>query len=254
MSVHEQYAEDLALIALGVLQGDQRAAIEEHLQHCASCRHELELLRGDMALLGISTAGPKPPVRAKERLMTAIAKEPRSERPQSRVPWWAVSGWAMAAALVIIVALLWQRDRTLEQQAASLSGELRQRQSELASAREIVVTLTKPDEVVLVVKANTPPQPQGKAFYLRDQARLVFIATNLPQLPPGKSYELWLVPKNGTAPISAGIFKPNARGSATVINPPLPVGVEPKTFAMTVEPEQGSSTPTPPIMMIGAGG
>ena len=48
-------------------------------------------------------------------------------------------------------------------------------------------------------------------------------------------------------------FKPDVRGSAAVINPPLPVGVEPKAFAMTIEPEQGSSTPTMPIVMVGAG-
>jgi hypothetical protein len=29
--------------------------------------------------------------------------------------------------------------------------------------------------------------------------------------------------------------------------------VEPKAFAMTIEPEQGSSTPTMPIVMVGAG-
>ena len=66
------------------------------------------------------------------------------------------------------------------------------------------------------------------------------------------SYELWLIPTSG-APIPAGVFKPDAHGSATVINPPLPAGVEAKAFAMTIEPEQGSSTPTMPIVMMGAG-
>jgi anti-sigma-K factor RskA len=38
-----------------------------------------------------------------------------------------------------------------------------------------------------------------------------------------------------------------------VIDPPLPEKVEAKAFAITVEPESGSSTPTMPILMIGAG-
>jgi len=147
--------------------------------------------------------------------------------------------------------LLWQQNRTLEQHVAGLSAELMQQQAELAKAREIVAPLTKPDAVITVVKANTLPQPQGKAFYVRDQARLVFIANNLPQLSPQKAYELWLIPASGAAPIPAGVFKPDAHGSATVINPPLPVGVQPKAFAMTIEPEQGSSTPTMPIVMVG---
>ncbi|MBZ5680845.1 MAG: anti-sigma factor [Acidobacteriia bacterium] len=48
------------------------------------------------------------------------------------------------------------------------------------------------------------------------------------------------------------MFKPDARGSATVINPPLPAGTEAKAFAITVENEAGSSTPTMPIVMMGA--
>ena len=100
--------------------------------------------------------------------------------------------------------------------------------------------------------AQAPPQPQGKAIYMRDRSSLIFLASNMPVLPPQKAYELWLIPTSG-APIPAGVFKPDARGSATVIEPPLPAGIEAKTFAITVEPEQGSSTPTMPIVMAGAG-
>jgi anti-sigma-K factor RskA len=71
-------------------------------------------------------------------------------------------------------------------------------------------------------------------------------------LPPQKAYELWLIPTQG-APIPAGVFKPDQHGSATVIDPPLPEKVEAKAFAITVEPESGSSAPTMPILMIGSG-
>ena len=61
MSSHEQFAEDLALYALGSLQGEELAALEKHLQECSSCRRELEQLRGDMGLLALATAGwPRP--------------------------------------------------------------------------------------------------------------------------------------------------------------------------------------------------
>jgi hypothetical protein len=253
MSVHEQYAEDLALLALEALEGEERAAVEKHLAACSACRQELEQLRGDMSLLALSTAGPKPPARARERLMAAVAQERRAQPEERRVPWWAVLGWAATAAEIIMIALLWQQNRTLEHQVADLTGQMQQQHAELASKNAIIATLTKPDAVVTVVTANTKPQPQGKAFYVRDQARLVFIANNLPQLPSQKAYELWLIPANGAAPIPAAVFKPDVRGSATVINPPLPAGVEPKAFAMTIEPEQGSSTPTMPIVMVGAG-
>jgi anti-sigma-K factor RskA len=105
---------------------------------------------------------------------------------------------------------------------------------------------------VTLVAAKTPPQPQGKVIYVQACSSLIFLASNLPMLPPQKAYELWLIPASGS-PILAGVFRPGARGSATLINPPLPAKVEAKTFAITVEPEQGSQTPTMPIVMLGAG-
>src|SRR5437870_4077692 len=69
MSVHEQFAEDLALYALGAIEGEERASLEKHLQECASCRRELEHSLGDAALLALTTSGPRPPVRAKSRLL-----------------------------------------------------------------------------------------------------------------------------------------------------------------------------------------
>ncbi len=103
-----------------------------------------------------------------------------------------------------------------------------------------------------LVAAKTPPQPQGKAIYVRDRSSLVFLATNLPALPPGKAYELWLIPVSG-APVPAGVFKPDVHGSATVLNPPLPPRAEAKAFAITMEPEQGSPAPTSQPIMLGSG-
>ncbi|MGA9557009.1 MAG: anti-sigma factor, partial [Terriglobales bacterium] len=73
MSEHEQFAEDLALYALGTLGGDERSALEAHLETCASCRRELEVIRGDLAVVAMSAAGPQPPSRSRKRLMSAIA-------------------------------------------------------------------------------------------------------------------------------------------------------------------------------------
>jgi anti-sigma-K factor RskA len=103
------------------------------------------------------------------------------------------------------------------------------------------------------VAGKTPPQPQGSAIYVRNGGTLVFIASNMPPLPAQKAYELWLIPVSG-APIPAGVFKPDAHGSATVLKPPLPAGTEAKTFAITIEPEAGSASPTSQPMMVGVQG
>ena len=253
MSVHEQFAEDLALYALGGLQGDERVALEKHLAECSACRRELEELRGDMALMALSAAGPAPPRRARQRLMDAIVRKPRAATVRTGRASWAPLPWLATAALALVAGWFWWQNDQLAQRVARLENESAGQQAQLRRAREVVETLTATDAMrVTLVAAKTPPQPQGKAIYVRDRSSLIFLASNLPALPPTKAYELWLVPTSG-APIPAGVFKPDAQGSATVINPPLPAGVEAKTFAITVEPEQGSLVPTPPIVMVGAG-
>ncbi len=254
MSVHEQFAEDLALYALGGLQGDERVALEKHLAKCSACRRELEQLRGDMALMALSAAGPTPPQRARQRLMDAVAREPRAGTVRTRRAWWAPLPWLATAALALVAGWFWRQSDQLAQRVAELENESSGQQVQLQRARDVVETLTATDAMrVTLVAAKTPPQPQGKAIYVRNRSSLIFLASNLPALPPQKAYELWLIPASG-APIPAGVFKPDAQGSATVINPPLPAGVEAKTFAITVEPEQGSLMPTMPIVMVGAGG
>jgi anti-sigma-K factor RskA len=254
MSAHEQFADDLALFALGALQGDERLTLEKHLEGCSSCRRELERLRGDMALLALSASGPAPPQRSRERLLKAIAKEPRTQKTLARAQsLWTFLPWLATAAVLLVAAFFWQQSDRLAQQVARLRDQSAQQQAQLEQAREVVSTLTSTDAMrVTLVAAQTLPQPQGKAIYVRNRSSLIFLAGNMPPLPPQKAYELWLIPTKG-APIPAGVFKPDARGSATVIEPPLPAGVEAKTFAITVEPEQGSSTPTMPIVMMGVG-
>ncbi len=256
MNAHEQFAEDLALYALGALKVEERLAVEKHLEECSSCRTELEQLRGDAALLAFSASGPRPPARSRERLMAAIAKEPRRVpvRPVGRVAWWRALEWAAAATAVVVVLLLVRQNNNLERRLAGLQSSSADQQKQLQQAKQLIATLTAADaERYVLVAGKTPPQPQGRAIYLSSSGTLVFLASNMPALPPQKAYELWLIPANG-APIPAGVFRPNAQGSAAVIKPPLPAGIEAKTFAITVEPEAGSNAPTSEPVMVGTRG
>ena len=267
MSAHTQFADDLSLYALGALEeGDARNALELHLKECAECRRELELLRGDAALLALSVSGPRPPERARQRLMAAIAKEPRQQAEKvpvrsgggqdsepvrtRRSPWFGALGWAAAAAAVVMMFVLLQQKNDLQRRVSDLEADSAAQQKQLAEAKELMASLTSADaEHFTLVASKTPPQPQGRAIYLRRSGTLVFLASNMPALPPEKIYELWLIPTNG-APIPAGLFSPGAGGNATVVKPPLPAGVEVKTFAITVEPASGSSAPTSQPIMV----
>ena len=81
---------------------------------------------------------------------------------------------------------------------------------------------------------------------------MILEANNLDALPADKTYELWVIPANGKAPIPAGLFRPDAAGNASVVLPELPKGVPAKAFGVTVEKASGSDTPTAPILLAGA--
>jgi anti-sigma-K factor RskA len=104
---------------------------------------------------------------------------------------------------------------------------------------------------VLLTAGKTSVEPTGRAVYLADSGGLVFQANDLKLLASDKTYELWVIPVNGK-PIPAGLFRPDAAGSASVLLPPLPRGVPAKAFAVTIEKAAGSETPTAPIILIGA--
>jgi anti-sigma-K factor RskA len=262
MSVHEQFADDLALYALGSLQGAEREALEKHLEGCASCRREVELLRGDLSLIALTTAGPKPPARSRQRLMSAIANEPRlpsvvatPTSPRRQRSWWPALGWVAAAALALVCIGLMRQNSTLQRDVASLQVRFSDQAATLQEANGVVATLLDPEATKIeLVAAGNKPQPRGKAIYQRRNNNLIFFASNLPPLPAEKIYELWLFPANGGAPIAAGLFKPDARGSATVVNPPLPQGIAAKNFAVTLEPESGShESPHGTPVIVGVG-
>jgi anti-sigma-K factor RskA len=269
MGEHEQFADDLALYALDTLRGEDRTRLDAHLATCAACRLELERLRGDTALLALTSGGPRPPQRARQRLLDAVAREARVADALSRTAGktdrpsraslgspllWGWLGWAVTVTAVIAVALSVQRaNMALRMQLADMSSQAAKNARELEELRRIAAPIIDPEaQRVTLVSTNTLPQPQGKAFYLRNRSSLVFLANNMPALPAGKAYELWLIPVSG-APIPAGVFKPDTHGSASVVNPVLPAAVEAKAFAITVENDAGATAPTMPIVMMGAG-
>jgi Anti-sigma-K factor rskA len=264
MNGHPQYAESLALYALGALDNPQELAeLEAHLGTCGECRRELEALRADTALLALSAVGPKPPDRARQRLLSAVAAEPRNEpkatRPYAvgrlRPRWFSFAPVAVMLLLAVFSILLWQdlrnTRRELRQaraQVEQIQAELKARNQELADAKAVRDLLHAPDAWPLtLVTVKTPPQPQMKLIYSQQKGSLLLMANNAPPLPQDKIYELWLLPADGSAPMPAGWFKLDSKGHGMMFHQ-MTAGISAKGFAVTVEPASGSLTPTPPIM------
>jgi anti-sigma-K factor RskA len=257
MKTHEQFADDLELYALGELTGAEQESLEEHLQTCAACRRELHALRGDLGLLGLSSSGPQPPARSKERLMRVIAAEPPRvpssapvELPR-RSSWWAWVPALAAVALFFIAIGMWRSNQHMSDLVAELTNRNQDEGVQLDRLNQEMRLLTSPDAVhVSLNPMKSLRQPSGTAIFSPSQKRMIFMASNLPPVPEGKAYELWIIPMKG-APMPAGVFKPDAHGNAMMMDHPMPEGAEAKAFAITVEKEEGSDKPTSPIMLMG---
>jgi hypothetical protein len=170
----------------------------------------------------------------------------------SRVlPW---IGWAVAAGLAVTTGNLYHEREALRSAVTTQSSRLDHLTADAAAARQVLDTMTDNSamRVTLTPTGQTAPVPQGRATYVASKGTLIFLASNLGPLQPAKTYELWLIPTAaGADPIPAGTFRPDERGNASVIMPPLPKGVEAKAFGVTVEDEGGATKPTLPIILIG---
>jgi anti-sigma-K factor RskA len=266
MKTHEQFADDLALYALSELTGADLQEFEQHLEGCAACRREVQYLRSDLGLLALSTSGPRPPARSKDRLMRAVAAEPRgASTPAVTVPARRGFGWAWipalaALALLFAVGNLWRENGQMRDELARITGlyqntsaQLAQTATQLSQDEERLRLLQAPDAVQVSLSAQAEPRkPHATAIYSPSMKRCMLVASNLAPVPPGKAYELWLIPMEG-APMPAGMFKPDEHGNAMMMNHPMPEGVVAKAFAVTLENEAGSDKPTSPILIVGSG-
>ncbi len=260
MRTHEQFADELALYALNELHGSELQEFDQHLESCAACRRELQAMRSDLGLLGLSAVGPKPPARSKDRLMRAIADEPRGVVEPARAAatgrknfWLAWIPAAIALAVIVFAISLRQSNQSLHDQIAELRNRYNDQKIQLAQAQENMRLLLAPDAVhVSLTPPKSGKQPNATAIVSPSQNRMTLMASNLPPVPAGKAYELWIIPPQG-APVNAGVFKPDEHGNAIMLDHQLPT-VQMKTFALTVEDEAGSDKPTSPIVILGTMG
>jgi len=164
-----------------------------------------------------------------------------------------LSGWAVAAGLALFAVNLYRERDSLRSIITVQQRQNERIAQEADSATKIMDAFTDPKAVrITLTKDRATPVPIGRAVYNPEKASLIFLASNLDPLQQYKTYELWLIPADGHDPIPAGTFKPDAKGSASLVLPELPKGVQAKAFGVTVEDDGGSQTPTLPILMAGS--
>jgi len=278
VNAHHISEDDLLLYSLQSLSAGQTAAAELHLETCHECSRQLAEITGDLALLSLSVEQEPIPAGARDRFLSRIATEPQAaarsaapspaaiveqERPLRPIQeikpkrnWFPILiPWAAAFALLILSGYLGNRNEKLNDILDEDKGQISQLSAQADRAQQVLDALTSPDaKNVTLTEGKEAPPPTGRTSYLAGKGALVFVGNNLKPIPANKTYELWIIPADGKAPVPAGLFRPDDKGSASVVLPKLPTGVPAKAFGVTIENAEGATSPTLPIVLSGAAG
>ena len=259
---HDELTALAEAYVLGSLSDAEKREFETHAASCAECTRLVRELTAVGEALARSVPQHTPPPGLRDRILARATAQPDAGGgPPSPLRGFGGSWLAAAAALVaaIMSVAAWQyrqdaqharaeyqaaveRTRALEQQVAQL-------QADAATAARTGAVLAASD-LSRIELAGQPPAPgaAGRVFWSPTHG-LVFAATNLPALPPGRVYQLWIV---ADAPISAGIARPGNPGDFNVVAATAAQKEKAKAFAVTIEPEGGRPAPTGPMFLLGS--
>lgn len=232
------------LYSLGLLEGEETTEVESHLHRgCTTCQENLKNALAMNSVLISSIPDVAPPPGLKRRVMASVGVHKKG--------W----GWlgAFATACLLVIAL-W------------LGNEERQRGAELADARKNIIEvsaqrdrleqafriLDQPETIQVTFGKDKPQPPRGNVF-IHAKLGVMLVASNLPPLDAGKTYEMWLIPKGG-APQPAGLFQSSQNQSAMhLLSGPIDTATL-GAVAVTVEPASGSPAPTSQPLIVAAAG
>jgi hypothetical protein len=281
---HEDYKEMIALDALDALDGgdESRRALEAHLAGCADCRAELKALRDAAASLAYAAAPPQsaaPELRA--RILAAVKSHPQDARPapsnggsaaaakssnvsnvssavefekrreargvrvgRRLLAFGSLAASLAVAALVVSLALAWQRNARLQTELARLSETVSQTQQELARTRADRELLAAPEaQTATLAGTKAAERAHARLTFDARTGRAMLMASDLPPAPAGKAYQLWFIAA-GKPPMPGSVFQPDARGRAEMHETIPPEGRTAAVFAVTLEPASGVGAPT----------
>ena len=235
--------------------------LESHLESCPSCSLLLEGDGETVARLAFSIPQITAPSRVKDRLLGRIESEKGSRGTTARI----LESWSscvedarrslsahsgkMALAGVIAVIILggmWfndlQRDDSPEESTLALEVEPDD-VSSLEPSYETILVSSSPGASVNMLSGTGPGESaRGMLVASRTSNRALLLVVDLPSLPYGMVYQVWLI--QGNRVNNAGWFTVDSTGyGQTVIIPVAPFW-EFDAVGITIEPSGGSIDPT----------
>ena len=260
---HDVLREQAALYALGTLTASERAAFSTHLASCAECAAEVRALAPAAAALAHAVPQVDPPAALRERVLTLVAGA--KDRPAARTRREATSHIAWLAATAALVAAIGLGVSTAElrsrvdilnrelvaarARADGIDRELTNTRRAAAQTQATIAVIAAPDLQRSDLRGEpVAPRASARAFWSRSRG-LVFTASDLPPLPLGRTYQLWLVTEK--VPLSAGLLQPDANGRVEVVMSTPADVPRPVALAVTIEPAGGVPAPTGDRYLLG---
>ncbi len=232
---HQEMQDLYEFYALGQLEPDEQAEIDEHLRTgCKACEDAIR--RAALTNAAILSFAPDaaPPKDLRKRVLAGFG----AQRPG----WGWIAGWSAVTAGLLIATLWFSTDAQRTRSELALARQQATRSSaELTRVQTVLEFLNAPETRQVTFGKSEQAPPRGTVL-VNPTNGVLLIAANLPALGSGKTYEMWLIPKGG-APRPAGLFQSDPQGNAVhVVRGP----VDPATsaVAVSVEPETGSTAPT----------
>jgi anti-sigma-K factor RskA len=224
---------------LGALPEEERLEFERYLMAHPDLQAEVEDLGTVAGLLAFSPREQEPPPELRHRIMATVEAEaahPHTSRRSWLAGLWEAVGvrdLALAAAAVLVIGLFsW---------SMLLQGEVRDLQGRVQNLQ------SQPQGPQMIALGGRGTKQGARAELVTLEGdRAVLVAENMPPVPEGKTYQIWVI--KGDTPQPSGLFEPRGNAIAAVVENPVE-GAD--TVAVTVEPEGGSKKPTTNPMLVG---
>jgi anti-sigma-K factor RskA len=276
---HEQ-ARDLAPgYVLGALESAEEAAVRDHLATCAEPHPEFEELGG--VVPSLTELGElqlvEPPASLGARIMAAaaadLAEHPRAAQPVSAAPAATPTPASPATAPVAFPSAAERAERDERRERVrtrrldwvlriaavaaivvvgayglSLQGQLDRAQRFDRAIAAVVQAAGQPDAKTVVLSSGQGATATGIAAVAADGS-VVLAMHDLPATSGSQVYEAWVI-VGKQAPVAVGGFTVDSTGTAAFTTRPAttPSGA---TIAVTLEPKEGNTAPTGPIVAAG---
>ena len=186
-----------------------------------------------------------------EQINTGPAKnaQPRKKSWGLR---FSLSFAAAAVILALATFLLGKQYLLQRQQIAQLQSQVQAAQAEAAqdsaAMHAYADVVGAPDTVSITLQQQSGAAPGQAHVLFNARMGLAIYSGLISSVPPGKSYQLWLMPASG-APINAGLVAANQQSGPIVAR--FQQGLSVAAFEVTLEPQGGSPQPTGPKVLVG---